>query len=192
MLKACCLQESESQGKIIHAHIVENDLALDISLGNVLVDMYIKYGNLEDARKLTALMSIEQAKAWNAVILAHAMTNSEISSCDFEGILREGIGPRGRTLVSILSTCMHYGLLEEGCSHFKHIWENFRCSPMPENYSCMGDLLGRAGCLNEASDILRTMPLPSNIVMSTSLLTHCKMHGNMDIGKHCFKHVNPG
>ncbi|KAI5077755.1 hypothetical protein GOP47_0007579 [Adiantum capillus-veneris] len=59
----------------------------------------------------------------------------------------------------------------------------------PEHYSCMVDLLGRAGALMEASDILNSMPLLLNDVGQTSLLGNSNAHGNVQLGSCCFEQL---
>ncbi|KAF7146171.1 hypothetical protein RHSIM_Rhsim04G0030000 [Rhododendron simsii] len=47
----------------------------------------------------------------------------------------------------------------------------------------MVDLLGRAGSLEEAKNLIESMPMrPDNIVWG-SLLASCKVHGNIQLGK---------
>ena len=49
--------------------------------------------------------------------------------------------------VSVLSACSHAGLVTEGKQCFYSMTEDFGISPTSEHFSCMVDLLGRAGLL---------------------------------------------
>jgi hypothetical protein len=53
----------------------------------------------------------------------------------------------------------------------------------------MIDLLGRLGCLREARDISLTMPTLPSLVAWMSLLSHCQMHGYLDLASECYENV---
>jgi pentatricopeptide repeat protein len=60
--------------------------------------------------------------------------------------------------------------------------------PELDHYSCMVDLLGRAGLLDEAWNLIHAMSMSPNAVIWGSLLTACRMHGNIPIGIHAAEH----
>lgn len=53
----------------------------------------------------------------------------------------------------------------------------------------MADILGHAGCVKEAEDLLHTIPNKDNIVGWMSFLSDCTTYSNVDGGKRCFKRV---
>lgn len=57
---------------------------------------------------------------------------------------------------------------------------------MLEHFTSMVDLFGHAEYFNEAEDLLETIPFRSNVVGWTCLLSSCRKHGNVDIGRRCF------
>ncbi|KAJ0523922.1 putative tetratricopeptide-like helical domain superfamily [Helianthus annuus] len=48
-------------------------------------------------------------------------------------------------MTAVLTACNHSGLVEEGKRWFKSM-QDFGIVPKIEQYGCMIDLLGRAGC----------------------------------------------
>ncbi|MCE3051279.1 hypothetical protein HAX54_049322 [Datura stramonium] len=48
-----------------------------------------------------------------------------------------------------------------------------------EHYGCMVDMFGRAGELEEAYDIIRSMPIEANSVILRSFINACKHHGHI-------------
>ncbi|KAL0309103.1 UNVERIFIED_CONTAM: Pentatricopeptide repeat-containing protein [Sesamum radiatum] len=62
---------------------------------------------------------------------------------------RKGFKPDEITMLGVLSACNHGGLVEEGKRWFSKM-EEFGLTPKIEHYGCLVDLLGRAGCLEEA------------------------------------------
>ena len=59
--------------------------------------------------------------------------------------------------------------------------------PESEHYVCMVDLLGRAGQLNEAKDLISYMPFQRVSLACRSMFSACIMHGNLEYGEHISK-----
>lgn len=59
-------------------------------------------------------------------------------------------------------------------------------TPNIEHFNCMVDLLGRAGCLNEAEELIQKMPMPPDITGWRSLLASSREFGNIELGRRCF------
>jgi pentatricopeptide repeat protein len=55
--------------------------------------------------------------------------------------------------------------------------------PRLEHYACMVDILGRAGCLNEAENFINQMPVEPDSMVWRTLLGACTVHGNLLLGE---------
>ncbi|PWA95548.1 Pentatricopeptide repeat-containing protein [Artemisia annua] len=55
---------------------------------------------------------------------------------------------------------------------------------MSDHYACIVDLLGRYVCLDEAKNLVDSMPIQPDAVVWGSLLGGCKVHGNIKLGKY--------
>jgi pentatricopeptide repeat protein len=53
-----------------------------------------------------------------------------------------------------------------------------------EHYTCMVNLLGHAGHLEEAEKLVMAMPYEPHVAAWMSLLSTCRIHGNMEIAEH--------
>ncbi|THU47663.1 hypothetical protein C4D60_Mb09t17990 [Musa balbisiana] len=74
------------------------------------------------------------------------------------------------TFVGVLSACSHAGLVEEGLKYFESM-KNHGLVPQTEHYSCVIDILGRTGKLNEMEDFIKRMPVrPNNLIWRTVLV----------------------
>jgi hypothetical protein len=58
-----------------------------------------------------------------------------------------------------------------------------------EHYTCMVDLLGHAGHLQEAENMIMTMPCKAHVAARMSLLGACRIHGNVEMGERVAKLV---
>ncbi|TYI61363.1 hypothetical protein E1A91_D10G167800v1 [Gossypium mustelinum] len=94
---------------------------------------------------------------------------------------RCGVKPDGVVFVGLLTACSHGGLVEQGRDIFKSMTSVHKISPQIVHYGCMVDLLGRAGFLEEALDLIKLMPMEPNDVIWGSLLAACRMHRNIDM-----------
>lgn len=196
ILKACSSIGAVWQGKMIHDLIRRSGVHLDVVLGNALIDMYAKCGNLEEAYTVFNELGDRDIVSWGAMIAGYAQHGCHEMVKQFLRAMQcEGIKPNDKIYSSILSACSHAGLVEEGYHHFKAMMVDHGISPSLEHVNCMVDLLSRVGFLNEAEKLLQSMPLPPDSMAWTSLLTACRTYGNMELGKHCYEHIgqsNPG
>jgi pentatricopeptide repeat protein len=59
----------------------------------------------------------------------------------------------------------------------------YNVEPDIKHYGCMIDLLGRSGLLEEAEEMIRSMPMEADVVIWGTLLAACRTHGNVNIGE---------
>ena len=101
-----------------------------------------------------------------------------------EKMLVSGEQPDQVTMIGVLCACSHAGLVEEGRNYFYSMNEEHGVVPLKDHYTCMVDLLGRAGCLDEAKNLIEVMPMQPDAVIWGSLLAACKVHRNITLGKY--------
>lgn len=85
--------------------------------------------------------------------------------------------------VGVLAACSHSGLVEKGISYFYSMHHDFGVTAKPEHYTCMIDLLGRAGRLAEAHDLMKDMPFEPDSTMWGALLGASRIHRNPELGR---------
>ncbi len=70
---------------------------------------------------------------------------------------KDGVEIEKVTFVALLSACGHAGFVDEGLLYFESMGSVYNISATVEHYACMVDLLGHAGCLHKAADMVNTM-----------------------------------
>jgi pentatricopeptide repeat protein len=82
-------------------------------------------------------------------------------------------------------------LVEEGLSLFKSMVQELGLEPGFEHYSCMVDMLGRAGKLDTAIEVIKAMPhnLKNGASIWGSLLSACRSYGLTELGKEAISRV---
>jgi pentatricopeptide repeat protein len=58
-----------------------------------------------------------------------------------------------------------------------------------EHYICMVDLLGCAGRLEEAENMIKAMPCKPEVAAWGALLGACRIHGKVEMGEHVAKRI---
>eukprot|EP01018_Ginkgo_biloba_P037438 Gb_29878 [translate_table: standard] len=178
------------QGKSIHNYIMKSGFDSDVFVETALIDMYAKCGRVKVARHLFDKMSTRNVASWNAIIMANGMHGyGEDALALFSQMQQAGMKPNHITFVGVLSACSHAGLVNEGCQYFECMSRDYCISPTLKHYTCMVDLLGRSGRLDEAHDLIKKMPLEPDAGVWGALLGACRIHSNMKLGEHVAKHL---
>ncbi|KAI5078990.1 hypothetical protein GOP47_0006661 [Adiantum capillus-veneris] len=195
MLQACSITGAFVEGRLVFMQVVEDGFELDALLGNTLLDMYSKCGSMLEASHVFAMLPKRDMVSWG-VLMAGFVRNNEcgqVKAC-FKQMEQEGLRPEDFIFTSILAACSHAGFLKEGLRFFTMMIVDYGISPRRDHYSCISDLLGRAGCFHDALDVLLSMPMAPDIILWTALLDSCENHGNKRFGSQCFEellHADP-
>ncbi|GER47566.1 pentatricopeptide repeat-containing protein [Striga asiatica] len=106
ILKAFTLPEFINQGKQVHCLAIRNGLTEIVSVGNAIVTMYSKAGNLSDAVKVFELLSDKNSITWSALITGHAQSaEGDIAIALFHKMHFLNLKPSEYTLVGVLNAC---------------------------------------------------------------------------------------
>ncbi|XP_024520666.1 pentatricopeptide repeat-containing protein At2g13600 [Selaginella moellendorffii] len=187
----CCLRDVESEhrkgshaGKTIHAHIRLAGFDGSPLLDSALVNMYGKVGNLDSAMVVFTQMRERDAITWTAMISSYAQHGHSRQALSlFSSMLLDGIATDAVTLACVSSACSHSGDVKLGWDYFVSSVRDFGERPTFEHYVVMSDMLSRAGRLQEAEDLLRSMPFQPDLVSWRTLLSACSNHNNPHVGK---------
>ena len=101
----------------------------------------------------------------------------------FYEMQQTGVKPDHITFVSLLSACSHCGLVNQGWQYFNSMVQDYCITPRAEHYTCMVDLLGHAGHLDEAQYFIEKMPLEPSVGVWGALLGGYRIHGNIELGE---------
>lgn len=184
VLDTCASMATVSLGKQIHAQVIKHELQSDVYISSTLVDMYSKCGSMLDSRLAFDKAPKRDFVTWNAMICGYAQHGlGEEALYVFKNMQLAGVKPNHATFVSVLRACAHMGLVEEGFCYFYSMSIDYGLCPQLEHYSCVVDILGRSGQVLEALKLIRKMPFEADDVIWRTLLSNCKMHGNIEVAE---------
>ncbi|OIW16294.1 hypothetical protein TanjilG_19010 [Lupinus angustifolius] len=185
VLSICSSISAITQGKQVHGYILRHQFSSEISLGNALVTMYAKCGSLDMSLRVFNAMVERDTISWNALISAYAQhgQGKEAVSC-FEAMqISPEIEPDQATFTAVLSACSHAGLVDDGTHIFDTMVKRYGFVPSVDHFSCIVDLLGRSGYLDEAESVIKGGYFGVHSNMCWSLFSACAAHGNLRLGR---------
>ncbi|KAJ6826803.1 BTB/POZ domain-containing proteinisoform X1 [Iris pallida] len=173
-----------NKGKELHCYAVAIGAERDLFVGSSLVDMYAKCGLILEAETVFGRMGARNAVSWNSMIFAYSNHGfSDRALALFDRMQAEGVRPDHLTFTAVFTACSHVGATGLGKDMFRAMQEEHGIEPRLEHYACMVDLLGRAGRLEEARDLIEEMPVKPDSFVWGALLGACRKHGNVDLAE---------
>jgi pentatricopeptide repeat protein len=144
---------------------------LDVGVDNALIDMYAKCGSVSCAYKVFRSMRQTQVVSWTAMIMGFAQNGRAPEALEvFDDMLLEGVAPNYITLICVLYACGQGGFVDEGWIYFNAMEDKFGIEPGEDHYACMVDLLGKAGHVGEAEELISRMPFQPGVLVWQALL----------------------
>lgn len=185
VLPACANLGALEIGERIEAYARENGLFEDLYVSNTILEMHARCGKIEVAKRVfDEIGKRRNSCSWNSMIMALALHGKSIEALEhYEQMLHEGTAPDNVTFVGVLLACTHGGLVTKGRELFESMAKNYNINPKLEHFGCMVDLLGRAGALQEAYDLIKTMPMKPDAVVWGALLGACSFHKNVKLAE---------
>ncbi|KAB2619333.1 pentatricopeptide repeat-containing protein [Pyrus ussuriensis x Pyrus communis] len=190
VLSACAHLGALDLGKWIDRFIRRNGMELGLFLGNALADMYAKCGCIIEAKRVFNKMHERDVISWSIIITGLAMNGhaDEAFGC-FDKMIEYGVKPNDITFMGLLTACTHAGLVDKGLEYFDLMAKAYGILPKVEHYGCVVDLLGRAGRLIEAEDMINTMPMRPNVIVWGALLGGCRIYKDSERGERVVQRI---
>ncbi|KAL9249190.1 Pentatricopeptide repeat-containing protein, partial [Drosera capensis] len=182
ILSACAQSGDLMVGLWVHGYVLRM-VDRNVMVDTALVDMYAKCGRLNKALGTFRSMPFRNVVTWNAMLSGLAMHGQGGRTLElFSDMLKEAM-PDEVTMTAVLNACSHSGLVDQGRHYFSYMSTMYSIAPQMEHYACMVDLLGRAGYLDEAEKLVRTMPMRPNEVVLGSLISSCGTRGKLPLAE---------
>ncbi|KAM0937029.1 putative tetratricopeptide-like helical domain superfamily, DYW domain-containing protein [Dioscorea sansibarensis] len=172
VLAACAHMGALEQGKWVHGYLRSNGAKIDVFLGTALVDMYAKCGEVDLGLKVFDEMHEKNLLAWTTMI---------------KGL---GMHGRGEEALQLFSKMERSGDLLTGAVRSLIPCTNvIILRPKVEHYGCMVDLLARNGLLNEAKELVDSMPMEPDASVWGAFMAGCRFHRNVELAEYAVKHL---
>ncbi|XP_024543593.1 putative pentatricopeptide repeat-containing protein At3g23330 isoform X1 [Selaginella moellendorffii] len=182
VLNACGNLASIPAAKLVQACLSETGFFGNVEVANGLLCTLGKCGSLEEVANFFQVMAVKNQVSWNTAIAANAQHGNGVRGVElFQTMQLEGIDT---------------GLVAQGYSYFLNMHVDYGFPAEAEHYSCVIDLLSRAGWLEHAEEFVKRLPFGDQSVFPwITLLCGCKLHGDLERGGRATQRIlglNPG
>ncbi|CAL5096419.1 unnamed protein product [Urochloa decumbens] len=191
LLSVCASAAAMDAGCQLHALAVVAGLEHHAMVRSALIDMYGKSGSMSDADAVFCNRTRDDVISWTAMIVGHAEHGHSKEALGlFEEMCHVGLKPDHVTFIGVLAACSHAGEVELGLRYLNAMNKRYGVEPAKEHYGCVVDLLGRAGRIHEAQELIERIAADERDgVVWTSLLRACAARGVHETGKKAAERV---
>ncbi|GKC28765.1 pentatricopeptide repeat-containing protein, partial [Tanacetum coccineum] len=171
-------------GGVVDGHKVFDEMTeRDVVSWNSVVYGNVKMGWMNKARELSDEMPEKSIVSWTAMISGLLLV---LPACAQSGALKLGkwIHFYVEKNVFMLKTSRC-----DFMEYFDSMKNDYNLEPGMEHYGCLVDLLGRTGCLDQAFELIKTMPMKPDSVIWGSLLSSCGAKGNLELAVIAMEHL---
>lgn len=168
VLKACAKIRALEMGKEMHVKSVKEDYHLNQTIGNALVDLYMKCCLMEEAMDTFLELSRRDVFSWTGLVVGFAENGYEEKALNCLALMElDGVSPSSASYVCGLKACR--GDIKHILKvHLEVIKRGY------EGYECVGnalvDVYGRCGWLTDARCVLEKLPI-QNVIACTALVS---------------------
>lgn len=184
LLNASARLGALEQGKWLHEYIIRSKMEINLLVVTSIIDMYCKCGSINKALQVFETAPVRGLSSWNSIILGLAINGRGSEAFEFFSRLElSEHEPDSVSFIGILMACNHSGMVTKAYKYFSLMTQKYKIEPSMQHYGCLVDVLGRAGLVEEAVKVIKSMPTDPDTIIWSSLLSACCMYKNAEIGK---------
>ncbi|KAH7576865.1 hypothetical protein ACOSP7_002470 [Xanthoceras sorbifolium] len=184
LLRACFGVANLNLIREIHGYAIRNHLDSHTHLRSGLVEAYGRCGCLVNAQNVFQSIEERDVVAWSSLISAYALHGKARTALEiFREMEFAKVWPDDITFLGVLKACSHAGLADEAMHYFSRMRTDYGVQASSDHYSCLVDVLSRAGRLYEAYEIIREMPVKVTARAWGALLGACQTYGEVELAE---------
>ncbi|KAF3441285.1 hypothetical protein FNV43_RR15198 [Rhamnella rubrinervis] len=160
----------------VHCLIIKTGFEAYKLVGNALVDMYAKHGNIDCAYQVFNLIPDKDVISWTSLVTGYAHIGSHENAIKlFSDMRAVGIYPDQFVIASVVSACAELTVLEFG----KQIHANFIKSGLQSSLSVDNSFVAmyaKCGCIEDANKVFDSMCV-RDVITWTALIVGYAQNG---------------
>ncbi|CAI0469583.1 unnamed protein product [Linum tenue] len=177
-------------GKQIHSFVVKAGFGADLGVGNSLVSMYSKCGEMDEAIKSFDAMPVRDVVSWNSLIAGHVLhREGDKALTIWSRMEKAGVIPDSITFVLLIAAYKHTSsnLVDHCRTMFLSMKPTYQIEPASEHYASLVGVLGSWGFIEEAEKMILELPFEPEVSIWKALLDSCRLHVNTAVGRRVAK-----
>ncbi|XP_021686704.2 pentatricopeptide repeat-containing protein At1g62260, mitochondrial isoform X3 [Hevea brasiliensis] len=163
---------------------------------NTMISGYVHVSNMEEASNLFCKMLTPDTLSWNSMISGYAQGgNMELAHDLFQRMPQKNLiswnimiagyekNEDYKGAIKLFIQMQVEGLVEEGRGIFKSMVSEYGIEPRLEHFASLVDIVGRHGQLQEALDLINSMPFEPDKIVWGALLGASRVHNNVEMAR---------
>ncbi|KAF7044862.1 hypothetical protein CFC21_054032 [Triticum aestivum] len=184
LVRVCTGLGALSSVREVHGFAVRHGMFVSCHLGSSLVEAYGRCGSLVGAQRVFELAEERDVVVWSSMVSAYAFHgHGDVAVSLFRRMELEKVRPDGIMFLGVLKACGHAGRADDALKYFDVLTKTYGVEACGDHYSCLVDVLGRAGRLHQAYDVIRTMPVRVTAKAWGALLAACRKYGEVGLAE---------
>lgn len=184
LLPACVGVGALSSIKEIHGFAFRINIHKHVQVGSGIVEAYGRCGCLVNARRVFDLMPQRDVVLWSSMVSSYAFHGqADIAMLTLKQMESDNVRPDWIMFLGVLKACSHAGLTDNALHFFDLMTKHYGIEACSEHYSCLVDVLSRAGRLRDAYDVIQGMPMKATPKAWGALLAACRNYGEVELAE---------
>uniref|UniRef100_A0ACD5X6V7 Uncharacterized protein n=2 Tax=Avena sativa TaxID=4498 RepID=A0ACD5X6V7_AVESA len=184
LVPACAAMGALGSVREMHGFAVRHGMSASCHLGSSLIEAYGRCGSLVGAQRVFDLVEERDVVVWSSIVSAYAFHgHGDVAMSFFRRMELENVRPDGIMFLGVLKACGHAGRADDALKYFDVLTKTYGVEACGDHYSCLVDVLGRAGRLHQAYDVIRTMPVRVTAKAWGALLAACRKYEDVGLAE---------
>ncbi|KAK4778217.1 hypothetical protein SAY87_018404 [Trapa incisa] len=187
VISACTSLGRLSYGKAAHCATIRLGSDSNEVIGSAIVDMYAKCGCLAYSSRVFQSIENPSVIVCTSMIVGAAEYGLGKSALELLAeMARRNLQPNDVTFVGILHACSHSGLVDKGLECLDLMHQKYGIQPDSRHYTCVVDMLCRAGRIDQAYQLAKSMKIvrpEEGALLWGTVLSASKLLGRLDIAR---------
>ncbi|XP_008665758.1 putative pentatricopeptide repeat-containing protein At1g03510 [Zea mays] len=185
LVPACTVIGALTSIKEVHGFAVRHGMCARSHIGSSLIEAYGRCGSLAAAQRVFDQVHDRDVVVWSSLVSAYAFHGrAEVAMSLFQHMEdQDDVRPDSIMFLSLMAACAHSGHADDALQYFDVLTRRYGVEACGDHYSCLVDVLGRAGRLHQAYELLRTMPVKVTAKAWGALLAACRKHGDVRLAE---------
>ncbi|KAI4986790.1 putative pentatricopeptide repeat-containing protein At1g03510 [Hordeum vulgare subsp. vulgare] len=184
LVPVCTALGALSSIREVHGFAVRHGMFTSCHLGSSLIEAYGQCGSLVGAQRVFDLVEGRDVVVWSSMVSAYAFHgHGDVAMSLFRRMELDKVRPDGIMFLGVLKACGHAGRADDALKYFDVLTKTYGVEACGDHYSCLVDVLGRAGRLHQAYDVIRMMPVRVTAKAWGALLAACRKYGEVGLAE---------